>query len=72
MVHCTVDLRGLTTTLNTDADIDVGETLLAEDEDGLEDLEAEGLWLDQLEGNTVNTDHTLSGFAVSNCSSSFL
>lgn len=68
----TVDLGSLTTTTDTDADINVGETLLAEDKDGLEDLQAEDLGLDELKGDTVDTDHTLSGLAVSDGSSRFL
>ena len=68
----TVDLGGLTTTTDTDADINVGETLLAEEEDGLEDLQAEDLRLDQLQRDTVNTDHALSGLAVSDGGGRFL
>jgi predicted GTPase len=68
----TIDLRSLTTTTNANADINVGKTLLAEDKDGLEDLQAEDLGLDKLKRDTVNTDHTLSGLAVSDGSSRFL
>lgn len=34
----TVDLRSVTTTTDADADVNVCEALLAEEEDGLEDL----------------------------------
>lgn len=68
----TVDLGGLTTTTDTDADINVSEALLAKDQDGLENLQAKDLGLDQLKGDTVNTDHSLSGLAVGDGSGRFL
>lgn len=68
----TVDLGGLTTTLDTDANIHVGEALLAEEEDGLEKLEAQHLGLDKVEGDTVDTDHALAGLAVGDGSGGFL
>lgn len=67
-----IDLRSVTTTLDTDADINVGEALLAQDEDRLKDLQAEDLGLDQLQGNTINTNQTLASLAMSDGSGGFL
>ena len=41
-----VDLRGVSTTLHTETDIDRREGILARDEDGLVDLEAQDLGLE--------------------------
>lgn len=49
-----VNLSGHTTTLDTDADVQVGELVLAKDEDRLEGLEAEGLGLDELNGLPID------------------
>jgi hypothetical protein len=80
-----VDLRGVTTTGDADADVDVGCGLLvlcriarrmkqlramrglrtelveAEDQDGLVDLEAEDLGLDEGKRLSVDLDETLTG-----------
>ena len=55
-----VDLRDITTTTDADADVDVREALLAEQEDGLKDLEAEDLGLHKLDGRAVHVDHALA------------
>lgn len=47
-----VGLRDLATTAGADADVDVRKALLAEEQEGLEDLEAEELGLDQLKRRT--------------------
>jgi len=59
-----VDLRGVTTTADADADVDVGELVEADDEERLVDLEAEDLGSDVLEGSAVNLDKTVASLAV--------
>lgn len=56
----------MTTSLDTNADIQISEALLSEDKDWLEDLQTENLRLDKVEGDTVYTDHALAGLAVGN------
>ena len=51
-----VDLGDVTTTLHSDADVDAGEGLLADDEDGLVDLVAEDFGFDELDGGAVDAD----------------
>ena len=53
-----IDLSGETSSLDSDANVEVGEFVLAEDEDGLEGLETEALGLDVLDGLTVDLDQT--------------
>jgi hypothetical protein len=55
-----VDLRCVSTTSNSDADIDVGELLETDDQEGFVDLESKDLGLDEVEGLSVNFDQTLS------------
>lgn len=43
-----VDLRGVATAGDADTDIDAGELVEADDEEGLVDLEAEDLGLDEV------------------------
>ena len=62
-----IDLRDITTTTDADADVDVLEDLIAEDEDGLEDLEAEDLGLDELDGAAVDADEALALLADGDC-----
>ena len=62
-----VDLCGVTTTLDADADIQVGELLGAEQQHGLQDLHAEGLGLHQVHGVAVHTEDTLALLAVCHC-----
>lgn len=59
-----VDLRGVTTAGDADANVNVGKLVEADDEDGLVDLEAENLGLDELKRAAVDLDETLAGLAV--------
>ena len=54
------DLVGLATTADSHSDVDVLELVAADEQDGLEDLEAEGLGLDQSEGLAVHADGTVA------------
>ena len=61
-----VDLRGVSTTLDTDTDVDSTEGILARDQDRLVDLEAEDLRLEQVDGGTVDVDETTALLGVGN------
>ena len=58
-----VDARDVTTTGNLDADIDIGELVNAQEEDGLVQLGAEDIGAEKLEGSAVDLDHATSGNA---------
>jgi hypothetical protein len=55
-----VDLRCVSTTSNSDADIDVGELLETDNQEGFVDLESKDFGLDEVEGLSVNFDQALS------------
>ena len=55
-----VHLRGVTSTLDTDADVDALERLLAGDKDTLVNLEAELLGLEEVDGRAVDADDALA------------
>ena len=51
-----IDLRSVTTTLHANSDIDVGESVVTEQEDGLVDLESEDFRSDEFDGVSVDLD----------------
>ena len=55
-----VDLRCVSTASNSDTDIDVGELLKTDDQEGFVDLESKDFGLDEVEGLSVNFDQALS------------
>ena len=59
-----VDLGSVSTTLDADADVDGREGVLASDQDGLVDLEAEDLRLEELDGGAVDVDEATALFGV--------
>lgn len=63
----TINLRDITTTADTDTDVNALEGVLAEDEHRLEDLEAEELRLDELDGAAVDADEALALLADGDC-----
>ena len=67
-----VDLGGVTTARDADADIDVGELVEADNEEGLVDLEAQDLGLNQAQGTTVDLNQTTASLAVGDGSSRLL
>ena len=67
-----IHLRNITTTTHTDADINVGKTLLAKKKNRLEHLVAKNLRPDELDRSTVQVDETLALLAKSNCNSGAL
>lgn len=55
-----IDLRSVSTTSNSDADIDASEFVEADDQDGFVDLESQDLGLDEVERLSVDLDESLS------------
>ena len=68
----TVDLSNTTSSLDGDADIEVGESLRAQQENGLHRLHLEALGLKNIDGLTVQLHDSLSVGAVSNGNGSLL
>jgi hypothetical protein len=68
----TIDLRCETSTLDTDADINKRESLLAEQQDWLEDLEAKDLGLDELKRNAIDLDQATASLCQSDSGGVFL
>ena len=62
----------LTTTLDTDADVNVSETLFTEEKDNFVDLELQNGGFQEFKGRAVDADKTTSTLAVSNSGGSFL
>ena len=56
-----VDLGCVSTTGDSDADIDVGEFVKTDDEEGFVDLESQDLWLDEVKWFSVDLNESLSG-----------
>jgi len=61
-----IDLRGVTTTAHTNANINIAESIGTQKQDGLEDLNTNGLGLNEFNRNSVDFDQTLAGLAISN------
>lgn len=59
-----VDLGSVTTTGDTDTDVEAGELVEADNEQGLVDLGSENGRLNELERAAVDLDQTLSGLGV--------
>ena len=56
-------LKVVKLTADTDADVDTGEFLLANDQKWLLEFELECLWLNLLEGLAIDLDEALAGLA---------
>ena len=67
-----VDLRSVTTTVNSDSDVNVGETFFTQKEDNFVDLELQDLGFEEFNGRTVDTDETTTTLTVGDGSSGFL
>ena len=61
-----------TTTVDANADVNVAETLLAEEKDDFIDLEFHDLGFEEVKRGSVDTDKTLSALAVSDGGGGFL
>ena len=68
----TVDLGNATSSLDGDADIEVGESLGAQEQNGLHRLHLQTLGLENIDGLTIQLHHSLSVGAVSNSNGSLL
>ena len=66
LAELTVDLSNATTTLHSDADVEVGESLSTEKEHGLDGLHSHALGLHHVNGLTVELHDSLTVLAVSN------
>jgi len=51
----------VTTTANSDTDIDVGELVETNDQERLVDLESQDFWLNEVERLSVNLNKSLTG-----------
>jgi hypothetical protein len=67
-----INLRGVTTTVNANSDISVGETFLTQKKDNFVDLELQDLGFKELNGRTIDTDKTVTTLTMSDGSSGFL
>jgi hypothetical protein len=63
-------LRGEPSSFDSDADVEVGKLIFAQDENGLEGFKTEAFWLKVLDGLTVHLDETaaLLGKSAGRCS----
>ena len=68
----TIDLSNATSSLDGDADVEVGESLSAQKEHGLHGLHLEALGLENVNGLTIQLHDSLSVGAVSNGNGSLL
>lgn len=59
-----IDLRCVSTTSNSDADIDVGEFLETSNQEGFVDLESQDLGLNQVQRLSVDLDESFTSLAV--------
>ena len=62
------NLSGGTTTSDADADVEVGESVGTEEEDGLVDFHSHASGLNEFDGLSVNSDETLTVGNVSDSS----
>ena len=68
----TIDLSNATTTLHSDADVEVGESLSTEKEHGLDGLHSHALGLHHVDGLAVELHDSVTVLAVSNGNSGLL
>ncbi len=61
-----VDLRNVSTTVDLDSDVNVGELVEANNEERLVDLHSEDSGLNEGNGGTVELDQALAGLDVGN------
>ena len=64
-----VDLRNMTTTSDSNSDIDVGELVQTNQQQWFVNLESQDFWFDQSDWRTVNLNQTLTGLDVGNSGS---
>lgn len=59
-----IDLGSVTTTIDTDPNVDIGEPVQSDDQERLVDLESEDFWLNKVEWRTIDFDKTTAGLAM--------
>lgn len=64
--HHTINLRRMTTSADTNSNVDIGETSSSQNQDRLKHLETQLLRLDKLERRSVDLDQSFSLFTVGN------
>merc|ERR1739838_793800 len=67
-----IHLASVSATLDTDPDVNIGKPVLAKEQDGLLQLEAQSLGLDKLQRATIHLDQSLSALAISHSSGRLL
>merc|ERR1719378_100231 len=67
-----INLASVAATLDADPDVNIGKPVLAQEQDGLLQLEAQGLGLDKLQRATIHLDQSLSTLAISHSSGRLL
>lgn len=67
-----VNLRDVTTTSDSNSDVDVSELVQTNQQQWFVNLESQDFWLNQGDWRTVNLDQTLTGLNVGNGSSRLL
>lgn len=67
-----VKLRNMSTTADSDSNVNIGELVETNNEERLVDLESEGLGLDKADGGTVKFEETFAGLDVGDSGSSLL
>lgn len=67
-----VDLCNVSSTSDSNSDVKILEALETQEEDGFEDLDSEGLGLEQFDGGSVDSKDSLAGFDGSHCDCVFL
>ena len=60
----TIDLRDVASALCADADVHPAEALLAQQQHGLHHLEAQRVWLHQLQGRACSPPTTAKGYQM--------
>lgn len=67
-----INLRDVTTTSDSNSDVDVSELVQTNQQQWFVNLESQDFWLNQGDWRTVNLDQTLTGLNVGNGSSRLL
>jgi hypothetical protein len=67
-----INLRSVTTTLDADSDINVGETFLTQKKNNFVNFELQDLRFKEFDRGTVDADETVTTLAVGNGSGGFL
>jgi len=72
MGRCTINLRGMSSSVHTHTDVNFLKSFGSEEKKRFSDFETKSLRLNKVQGDSVHSDHSLSLFAMSNSGGSFL